>query len=530
MTPTRLLDTREGQTTFDGFDQAVGRLNANSTYELNIAGRAGITQGAVAAVINMVAVNPAAPGYLTVWPCSDSKPLASALNYVTGEDNANEFSIPIGKAGDICIYAFSATDVVVDVYGYYITSSGGTGTPGQDGQDGADGADGQDAESPARVIWVADDGTGDFLKLSDALDSIDDATATKPYVIKIAPGTYTENSNVAMKNYVDVEGSGQDITTITCDCSSNVSPDASGAVISAGAINAEIRHLTINNTSGGGSFGNGLFTESVTDGSFSMLHVTATATGGSDHNSGVLNYLSSSPTMNNVTAIAEAADGKRNYGVYNISSSPTMNNVTATATGTSYSYGVYNTGSSPTMNNVTATGYSTDTSYGVFNNSSSPTMNDVTATGTGTGTGTGYSYGVLNGTGSSPTMNNVTATGTGGTGYSYGVYNTGSSPTMNNVTATATGTSTNAGVANISSVPVTMNNVTATATGGTGSYGVYNDDSTVKIRNSSLTGTFSIQTDGQQTAYLAHTTLDGTVGQVTECVGVYDALFVEIIC
>jgi len=36
------------------------------------------------------------------------------------------------------------------------------------GPAGADGADGQDAESPARVIWVADDDTGDFLKLSTA--------------------------------------------------------------------------------------------------------------------------------------------------------------------------------------------------------------------------------------------------------------------------------------------------------------------------------------------------------------------------
>ncbi|MDG1786391.1 MAG: hypothetical protein P8H61_10750, partial [Ilumatobacter sp.] len=214
-----------------------------------------------------------------------------------------------------------------------------------------------------------------------ALASIEDATATKPYVIKIAPGTYTENSNVAMKNYVDVEGSGQDVTTIKCACS-NVSPDASSAVISAGAINAEIRHLTINNTSGGGSFGNGLFTESVTDGSFSMLHVTATATGGSDHNSGVLNYSSSSPTMNNVTAIAEAADGKRNYGVYNISSSPTMNNVTATATGTSYSYGVYNTGSSPTMNNVTATATGGTGSYGVYNEDSTVKIRNSSLTGT----------------------------------------------------------------------------------------------------------------------------------------------------
>ena len=32
MTPTRLLDTRENATTFDGFDQAVGRLDADTTY------------------------------------------------------------------------------------------------------------------------------------------------------------------------------------------------------------------------------------------------------------------------------------------------------------------------------------------------------------------------------------------------------------------------------------------------------------------------------------------------------------------
>ncbi len=48
----------------------------------------------------------------------------------------------------------------------------------------------------------------------------DNNTAATPYVIKIAPGTYTETANVAMKNYVDVEGSGQDITTINCACSS----------------------------------------------------------------------------------------------------------------------------------------------------------------------------------------------------------------------------------------------------------------------------------------------------------------------
>ena len=73
---------------------------------------------------------------------------------------------------------------------------------------------GVDAESPARVIWVADDGTGDYTKLSTAFAAITDAAPSKPYVIKIAPGIYTETAPVVLKNYVDVEGSGQDITTI----------------------------------------------------------------------------------------------------------------------------------------------------------------------------------------------------------------------------------------------------------------------------------------------------------------------------
>ena len=304
MTPTRLLDTREGQTTFDGLDQAVGRLDADSTYELDIAERAGIPQDAVAAVINMVAVDPTAAGYLTVWPCSDSKPLAAAVNFVAGEDNGNEFSIPIGTKGDICIYAYSATDVVVDVYGYYMAGSGtpgpvgpqgpaGTGITakgsiapdvgppvgkvdpdigdvwtdvnedawvwteegkwenvgniqgpkGETGPVGPQGPAGQGAESPARVIWVADDGTGDFRKLSTALNSITDAADTNEYLIRIAPGEYFETANVAMKNFVDVEGSGQGITTIKGSCPG--STDKERSTISFGLVNSQIRQLTI---------------------------------------------------------------------------------------------------------------------------------------------------------------------------------------------------------------------------------------------------------------------------------------------
>ena len=121
LVPTRLLDTRENATTFDGFDQAVGRLDANTTYELDIAGRGGIPTDALSVTANLVAVNPSAPGHLTVYPCSVDRPLASALNYMPGVNNANEFTVPLGDNGDICIYAYAETDIVVDIYGYYIS-------------------------------------------------------------------------------------------------------------------------------------------------------------------------------------------------------------------------------------------------------------------------------------------------------------------------------------------------------------------------------------------------------------------------
>ncbi len=121
----------KSQTTFDGFDQAVGRLDADTTYELDIAGRAGVPTDALSVTANLVAVNPSGPGHLTVYPCGFDRPLASALNYMPGVNNANEFTVPIGDNGDICIYTHAETDIVVDIYGYYIAGSGGTGNPGQ---------------------------------------------------------------------------------------------------------------------------------------------------------------------------------------------------------------------------------------------------------------------------------------------------------------------------------------------------------------------------------------------------------------
>ena len=256
-------------------------------------------------------------------------------------------------------------------------------------------------QSPDRVVWVADDGTGDFLLLSTALASIVDASASNPYVVRIAPGEYTETATVALKTYVDVEGSGQGITTITCECGS-ASNDASSATVSVAIIDAEIRHLAIENT-GGDTYSAGVYTAEDGGGAVSMLHVTATATGGT-YSAGVYN-ADSDPSMRNV--VASASGGTYSYGVRNYQSWPSMTDVVASATGGTDNYGVYNESSSPSMTDVVASATGGTFSYGVYNtNSSSPSMTNVTATATGTG-----SYGVYNRLGSSASIRNSSITG-----------------------------------------------------------------------------------------------------------------------
>jgi len=330
-------------------------------------------------------------------------------------------------------------------------------------------------------------------------------SATNPCLLKIMPGVYDiGTSTVVMQPYIDIEGSGQNVTLITGTVEGSY-PTDHGVVN--GADNAEIRFLTVKNTGGV------IYNAAVVNSSASpaMTNITATASGGTG-NFGVYNY-SSSPTMTNVTATGSGGTDSYNYGVYNDNSpSPTMTNVTATASGGTDSYGVLNTSSSPTMSNVTATASGGGgNNYGVHNTGSSPTMSNVTATASGGTTSCGVlntgsssptmthvtaagkdgdlNYGVYNAA-SSPTMSNVTATASGGTDSNYGVHNTGSSsPTMSNVTATASGgTGINYGVLNTASSP-TMTNVTATASGGLGSFGVYNTGSSCNPTMSNVTAT-----------------------------------------
>lgn len=413
--PCRLVDTRQAS--------AVGPrstpLGAGDTAVLAVWGTNGgctIPTSVTGIASNVTAVGATAPSYLALYPADVAQPATSNLNPAPGQPpTPNQVTVGLSAAGAIKVYNNSGSvDVIIDIVGYYEPSSSGPAGPagpagavgaagaagavgpeGPEGPVGLTGATGDPAPRPAQVVWVAKSG-GDFTSVSAALAAIGTtlpgATATAPYVIKVGPGIYTEPAGVLLRDYVDIEGSGQSATTITATSTATQNATVRGV----GLLRGEIRNLTISNTGGGGEAYGLQFSGITPAGGFRVTNVTANAAGGINNNYGtylgssapiinalttaatggvnthaILNTFSSSPTMTNISAIASGGTGS-NTGVQNeSSSSPTMTNIAATATGvaSSVAFGVANFSSgSQTMTNVTATATGGGVNYGLFNN------------------------------------------------------------------------------------------------------------------------------------------------------------------
>lgn len=115
--PSRLVDTRPDGVTLDGRHQRTGRRPSGSTMRVQIAGRADVPTDATAVLLNVVAVGPLDPGFVTVYPCSTTRPHTSNLNFSRGL-NVNGASVSaLARDGDICIYNAGRTHLVVDVAG-----------------------------------------------------------------------------------------------------------------------------------------------------------------------------------------------------------------------------------------------------------------------------------------------------------------------------------------------------------------------------------------------------------------------------
>jgi hypothetical protein len=127
LAPARILDTRSG---LGAPQQPMG---PNSTLHLKIGGTLSIpTTGVTAVVLNVTATNVTGPSFLTVSPTGQPRPLASSLNVVKGFTGANSVTVGLGTNGSIDIFNnANSADVIVDIIGYYATTSANLSGGGQ---------------------------------------------------------------------------------------------------------------------------------------------------------------------------------------------------------------------------------------------------------------------------------------------------------------------------------------------------------------------------------------------------------------
>ena len=317
--------------------------------------------------------------------------------------------------------------------------------------------------------------------LLTALAKITDASESNTYLLVIEPGVFDIGSNsLQMKQYVTVQGFGEDLTTIT----GNIQGISSGVV--EGSDNGELCNLKVINT-GGGDYSIAIYNSGASP---KITNVTAEASGGTSYTIGIRNDNSSSPEMTDVTATAQGGD--YNYGIYNVDASPTMTYVTVTAQGGKNSYGVHNiNSSSPTMKYVTATAQEGgDNNAGIRNQSSAPVIENTTATAVGV----------------DDSIN-------------FGIYNTStSSPTMSYVTAEASGGQRNYGVCSESSSSPTISYLSAKSSGGSSSnYGFYQNGGIVDLKNSETQGSTSVSIpSAEANSTILRTRFDGSTNILDE--------------
>jgi hypothetical protein len=119
ITPCRLLDTREPAWNIWG-PNVTQSLLAHGTN-----GACTIPTDAVGLSMNVTAVRPTEPTFLTIWPDDQPRPDASSLNPVPGQPpTPNAVTTELAPNGRFKVYNLQGhVHVIIDVNGYYARSS-----------------------------------------------------------------------------------------------------------------------------------------------------------------------------------------------------------------------------------------------------------------------------------------------------------------------------------------------------------------------------------------------------------------------
>jgi hypothetical protein len=116
--PLRLLDTRSGVAELNPATHT-GAVRPGQVVRVPVAGRRGVPADALAAVVNLTAVDPAAAGFVTAFDCGDVPTVSNLNTDPRAPAVANGAIVRLDPDGAMCLVADHATHLVVDIVGVW---------------------------------------------------------------------------------------------------------------------------------------------------------------------------------------------------------------------------------------------------------------------------------------------------------------------------------------------------------------------------------------------------------------------------
>jgi autotransporter family porin len=114
--PERVLDTRNGV-------WASGAAGSGAEVKVRVAGRGGVPNESLAALLTVTVSDTSSFGFVTAWPCDQPKPDTSVLNFWPGSARANLALVGLSTvSGEVCLSAFQNNGrpvaLIADAVGY----------------------------------------------------------------------------------------------------------------------------------------------------------------------------------------------------------------------------------------------------------------------------------------------------------------------------------------------------------------------------------------------------------------------------
>lgn len=166
--------------------------------------------------------------------------------------------------------------------------------------------------------------------LRAALEGINDASESSPYLLKIEPGTYKvidQSNNLTplyVKPYIEIEGSGESVTKIT-----SVGGDTGDLATVIPTGKGQIRFLTIENTGDGKNYAQAIYCSS---GDVNLVHVTAIAASATEGSRAIYIEGGESIVLRHVTAKCDGSSCLAGIYARSVNVKADLRNVGSTVT------------------------------------------------------------------------------------------------------------------------------------------------------------------------------------------------------